>query len=541
MKHKDYLIPWDKDSLKVNRTDILILGSGIAGLYASLKLKDEYAVTIITKNKITESNTEHAQGGIAVALSMDDSPNVHLEDTIKAGAGLCNIDAVKIMAEKGPDCVKDLIELGTKFDRVNNELDFTREAAHSRKRVLHALGDATGSEIERSLVEIVGNSPQIFVAENTFAIDLLRNKDRSISGVLVFNEKENKMEAWLAKAIILATGGLGQLYKYTTNPEVATGDGLAAAYRAGAELMDMEFVQFHPTALLLPGVPSFLISEAARGEGAKLVNQQGERFMENVPGQELAPRDVVARAIWSQMKDGQVYLDFTYASIKRLEERFPKISKTCLQYGIDITKNPVPIGPAAHYMMGGIKVNNSGETNLPNLYACGECSCSGLHGANRLASNSLLDGLVFSAVIAEAIKKKRLTMPNWDEVTCFPDSGVSREPVERLNSSPELGQLRTEVREIMWAKVGIIRDEQGLKEAAESLEKYYNSFLPAHTVDEMEIANMLELGLLIIEAAIDRRESRGGHFRSDYPLTDGNWQKHCVQKKGGRNVRYESV
>jgi L-aspartate oxidase len=523
------------------RPDILILGSGIAGLYASLKLKDEHDVTIITKNKITESNTEHAQGGIAVALSLDDSPNVHFEDTIKAGAGLCNIDAVKIMAEKGPDCVKDLIHLGTRFDRVNNELDFTREAAHSKKRVLHALGDATGSEIERSLVEIVSNSPQIFVAENTFAIDLLRNKDQSIAGVLVFNEEENKMEAWLAKAIILATGGLGQLYKYTTNPEVATGDGLAAAYRAGAELMDMEFVQFHPTALLIPGVPSFLISEAARGEGAKLVNQQGERFMENVPGKELAPRDVVARAIWSQMKDGQVYLDFTYASINRLEERFPKIAKTCLQYGIDITKSPVPVGPAAHYMMGGIKVNNSGETNLTNLYACGECSCSGLHGANRLASNSLLDGLVFSAVIAETIKKKKLTMPSWDEVTCFQDSGGNRELRERSKGNLRSGQLRAEVREIMWEKVGIIRNEQGLREGEERLEKYYNSFWPSLKVDEMEIANMLELGLLIIEAAINRRESRGGHFRSDYPLTDGDCQKHCVQKKGVRKIRYESV
>lgn len=539
MKHKDYLIPWDKDSLKVNRTDILILGSGIAGLYASLKLKDEHEVTIITKNKITESNTEHAQGGIAVALNREDSPKLHFEDTIKAGAGLCNIEAVNIMAEKGPVCVRDLIELGTKFDKVNNELDFTREAAHSKNRVLHALGDATGSEIERSLVEVVNASPQITVAENTFVIDLLRKRDQSIAGVLVYNEADNKMEAWLAKATILATGGIGQLYKYTTNPEVATGDGIAAAYRAGAELMDMEFVQFHPTALLLPGVPSFLISEAARGEGAILVNQHSERFMENVPGKELAPRDVVARAIWSQMKNGQVYLDFTYASIKRLEERFPKISKTCLQYGIDITRDPVPIGPAAHYMMGGIKVNNSGETSLPNLYACGECSCSGLHGANRLASNSLLDGLVFSAVIAETIKKKNLTMPDWNEVACF--SNVDGEGEEIVNGIPESGKLRTEIREIMWENVGIIRDQRGLTEVANRLEKYYYSFLPGPKVDEMEIANMLELGLLIVEAAIDRRESRGGHFRSDYPLTDVSWQKHCVQKKGGRNIRYESV
>lgn len=406
MKHNAYLIPWDKKSLKVNQTEILILGSGIAGLYASLKLKGEYQVTIITKSRITESNTEHAQGGIAVALNVDDSPGVHIEDTLKAGAGLCNIEAVKIMAEKGPECVRDLINLGTEFDRVNNELDFTREAAHSKNRVLHALGDATGGEIERALVEVVQKSSGIRVEENTFVIDLLREADQSIAGALVYNEDNKKMEAWLAKAVVLATGGIGQLYKYTTNPEVATGDGLAAAYRAGAELMDMEFVQFHPTALLLPGAPSFLISEAARGEGAKLVNHQGERFMENISGKELAPRDVVARAIWSQMKTGQVYLDFTFASIQRLEERFPKISKTCLQYGIDITKTPVPIGPAAHYMMGGIKVNNGGETNLPNLYACGECACSGLHGANRLASNSLLDGLVFSAVIAGTIKRK---------------------------------------------------------------------------------------------------------------------------------------
>jgi len=327
MNENEYLIPWDKDKLEIFQTEVLILGSGIAGLFAAIKLCPKYEVTVLTKKDVMASNTEHAQGGIAVALNEDDSPEFHYGDTIKAGAGLCNLKAVKILAEKGPECVSKLIDFGTKFDESNNKLDFTREGAHSKSRVLHAHGDATGGEIERALVEVVHSSP-ITVKENYYLIDFVKNSKAEVCGALVLNNLTLAMEIWLAKAVILATGGAGQMYKHTTNPAVATGDGIAAAYRAGAELMDMEFIQFHPTALLLPGAPNFLISEAARGEGAVLINSRGERFMEDVPGKELAPRDVVSREIWKQMQTGRVYLDFSPMGHSKVEQRFPGIYKT---------------------------------------------------------------------------------------------------------------------------------------------------------------------------------------------------------------------
>lgn len=535
MKDADYLIPWDKNNIDVNYTEVLILGSGIAGLFAGIKLSDKYEVTILTKRKIMESNTEHAQGGIAVALNQGDSPEIHCGDTIKAGAGLCNLQAVRILAEKGPECVRELIAIGAQFDRLNDKLDFTREGAHSKKRVLHAKGDATGGEIERALVAGVYARSRISVKENCYVVDFLKNIKDEIVGVLVLNNERGRLEAWLAKAVILATGGLGQLYKYTTNSSVATGDGMAAAYRAGAELMDMEFIQFHPTALQLPGAPCFLISEAARGEGAKLLNFRGERFMEKIPGQELAPRDVVTRAIWEQMKYGPVYLDFSCISLIRVQERFPNIYKTCLQYGLDISTTPVPVGPAAHYLMGGVRVNTSGETNLPNLYACGECACNGVHGANRLASNSLLDGLVFGSTAAERVKNEIAGTPRWKEVKPL------KIPVYNGNCTADTAKLRRQLQNIMWEKAGIIRDEKGLKEAQAVLTQLKEEYIPRVEVPELELGNMLTLGLIIVKAALERKESRGGHYRSDYPTTDVNWQKHSVNKRGDENVCYVSI
>lgn len=535
MTQSDFLIPWDKESVQVHNTEILILGSGIAGLFAAIKLSDKYHITILTKKNIMESNTEHAQGGIAVALNKEDSPEFHYEDTIKAGAGLCNLEAVKVLAEKGPECVKELIALGTQFDKNKGKLDFTREGAHSKKRVLRAKGDATGGEIERALVETV-RSRSIQVKENYYVIDFVKTGSDTIAGVLVLNKAKEQIEVWLAKVVILATGGLGQLYKYTTNPGVATGDGIAAAYRAGAELMDMEFVQFHPTALHVPGVPCFLISEAARGEGAILLNSRGYRFMEKIPGQELAPRDVVARAIWEQMKTGQVFLDFSCIKSQRVQERFPKIYKTCLQYGIDISTTPVPVGPAAHYLMGGVRVNIWGETNLANLYACGECGCNGVHGANRLASNSLLDGLVFAKTITEKliVQLSSSSLSKWEDIR-LPEIF----PKKVNNYSAD--EVREELREIMWEKAGIIRNAEGLSEAAARIIKFQSQFIPDLDVAQLELGNMLTLGLIIVKSSLERRESRGGHYRSDFPFSVGSWKKHSVIKRGDTNVSYVSI
>lgn len=538
MKENDFLIPWNRNDLDIYHTEILVLGSGIAGLFAAINLCNKYEVTVLTKKSVMEGNTGHAQGGIAVALNQDDSPEFHYQDTIQAGAGLCNLEAVKVLAEKGPDCVGKLIGLGTQFDRHGNKLDFTREAAHSKRRVLHANGDATGEEIARTLVEEIYMRP-INIRENNFVIDFLKNKANEVIGILIFNENTKNLEAWLARAVVLATGGIGQLYKYTTNPGVSTGDGIAAAYRAGAELMDMEFVQFHPTALLLPNVPNFLISEAARGEGARLFNDKGERFMESIPGQELASRDIVARAIWEQMRDGKVFLDFSFLGSNVARERFPNIYKTCMQYGVDITKTPVPVGPAAHYLMGGVRADIFGQTSLPNLFACGECACNGVHGANRLASNSLLDGLVFAEVVSEIIEQKIRTEPKWEDV----DKRVNRANSKQgsfeqgyLNSS----ELKTQLQEIMWDKVGIIRDKKSLLEAQDILLKLAETFKPVTGVSDLEVANMLILGLVIVQAALAREESRGGHFRSDFPLEDERKQKHSVSKKG-EEVRYVSL
>jgi len=533
MKDSHYLIPWDKKNMKVNYTEVLVLGSGIAGLFTAIKLSEKYKVTVLTKKNIMEGNTEHAQGGIAVALGQDDSPEFHYGDTILAGAGLCNLEAVKTLAEKGPECVRELIDLGTQFDRHDNTYDFTQEGAHSKRRVLHARGDATGGEIERALVAWVRGLP-IQVKENSYVIDLLKNKEDAIAGVLILNEQSGQVEAWLAKAVILATGGLGQLYKHTTNPTVATGDGMAAAYRAGAELMDMEFIQFHPTALLLPDAPSFLISEAARGEGAKLLNADGQRFMEGIPGKELAPRDVVARAIWEQMKKGPVYLDFSCLELPH--ERFPLIYKTCLEYGVDISKTPAPVGPAAHYMMGGVRVNTIGETNLPNLYACGECACNGVHGANRLASNSLLDGLVSASMITDQLKNADISPPVWEDI----------QPYDHLSSVSELrysdnNKIRTKLKETMWEKVGIIREKQGLIQAFDELTHFSDEYTPMVEVPDLELGNMITLGQIIVKTAIQREESRGGHYRIDFPYAETHMQKHSVLKRGDKHVRLISI
>lgn len=537
-----YLYPWSKSGMEIFDSDVLVLGSGIAGLYMAIKASQHFQVTVLTKKTLEESNTEHAQGGIAVAIDEADSPTLHFEDTLRAGAGLCDPLAVRTLVEEGPTCVDELMGMGAQFDRQDGELALTREAAHSHHRILHALGDATGWEIERALVAKVKECPKVTALEGRFVVDLLENYQGEIVGALVLNEGTGELEGHLAKSVVLATGGSGQVYSFTTNPSVATGDGMAVALRAGANLMDMEFVQFHPTALLIPKAPRFLISEAVRGEGAHLMNALGVRFMENVPGKELAPRDIVARAIWQEMNQGPVYLDFRPIGRERILERFPTIYQTCLNYGMDVLTAPLPIAPAAHYMMGGIATNSFGETSLPNLYAAGECACNGVHGANRLASNSLLDGLVFGARIVGKIRNKiKARRPSW-EVVRGPEAQLDGTGTNGLVKQSDDPDLRTRIQALMWNNVGILRDEAGLEKAAELLLAWERDVPPRPCVEDLETANMLTVGVVIARAAKERLESRGAHNRTDYPLRlDEPWQKHSLQGKKGYHVRYVPV
>ncbi|MDA8221204.1 L-aspartate oxidase [Desulfosporosinus sp.] len=537
-----YLYPWSKTGVKVFDSDVLVLGSGIAGLYTAIKASEQFKVTVLTKKTIEESNTEHAQGGIAVAIDEADSPTLHLNDTLRAGAGLCDPLTVRILVEEGLICVEELMGMGAQFDYHDGELALTREGAHSQRRILHALGDATGWEIERALVAKVKSSPNVSTFEERFVIELLENDRGHIVGALVLNGETGELESHLANAVVLATGGLGQVYSFTTNPSVATGDGMAVALRAGADLMDMEFVQFHPTALLIPNAPRFLISEAVRGEGAHLINAFGIRFMENIIGKELAARDVVARAIWEEMNHGSVYLDFRPIGEKRILERFPTIYQTCLKYGMDVLTMPLPVAPAAHYMMGGIATNSYGESSLPHLYAAGECACNGVHGANRLASNSLLDGLVFGARIVEKIGDKGPgKRPSWEDVLS-PEGSLNGTGIYRSKKPIDAQSLRTHIQDLMWDKVGILRNETGLREAVGLLLGWEQEVSSTGSVHELETVNMLTVGVAIAKAALDRKESRGGHFRSDYPVRlDESWQKHSLQHKEDNDVRYVPV
>ncbi len=534
-----YLIPWQREKARVYNTDVLILGSGIAGLYTAIKASEYWQVTVLTKKEMPISNTIHAQGGIAVALAEEDSPALHYEDTLYAGAGLCDTKAVRALVEDGPLRVEELIHRGANFDQKNGQLAFTQEGAHSRRRILHANGDATGEEIEGALIKETLANQKILVKEQQFVVDLLTSKKGEVIGALSLNS-QNQVEIYLAKAVVVATGGIGQLFSFTTNPEVATGDGIAVAYRAGAQVMDMEFIQFHPTALSIPGAPSFLISEAVRGEGAHLLNAQGERFMKDVPGMELAPRDVVARAIWGEMIRGQVTLDFRPIGRAKIKERFPMIVKTCLDYGVNVLEESLPVAPAAHYMMGGIRTDEQGRTNLPNLYACGECACNGVHGANRLASNSLLDGLVFGGRIVEEILRKENISPgvmpqigdlDTEDLEIEDFGKNTKEKISQANPKFERYQLQ----ELMWEYVGVIREEDGLEKALKLLQDWV-TFQPNGDRESLELKNLLTVGLCVTQAALARQESRGGHYRRDYPKSNDELLYHSLQRKGTNYV-----
>ncbi len=515
-------------------TDFLIIGSGVAGLRAAIELSSQGRVLILTKSRADESNTEYAQGGIAVAMSDEDQIGLHYQDTIRAGDGLCNGAAVRLLVEEGPARITELIQWGTHFDREGAKLAFTREAAHSRRRILHAQGDATGREINRTLLRKVHSLPGVTVRPYTFALNLLFGGDRC-EGVSYLIKGDGGVHEVRAKAVLLATGGIGATYRDTTNPDIATGDGHALAFKAGAALADMEFVQFHPTALKLANTPRFLLSEAMRGEGGKLRNASGQPFMSNYhPLAELAPRDVVSRAIFSETgRTGTdlVYLDLTHLPAGFVDKRFPGIYSTCLKFGLDIAHQPIPVFPAAHYMMGGVLTDLHGRTTVPGLFAAGEVACTGVHGANRLASNSLLEGLVYGARAgcAMATGRKKAYTPGLKHLCALPWNAGEDE------STPSEVSIRTTMSEL----VGIVRDEPGLREALVRLTRM--TFGRKQDQSVQEINNKLINARLIAGAAMNRLESRGAHFRSDYPeKNDSQWKKRLVAcyDLSERRVRY---
>src|SRR5262245_22809102 len=500
-------------------SDYIVIGSGVAGLRAAVELAQQGRVIVLTKDRLDESNTEYAQGGVAVALSDDDQIDLHVEDTLVAGAGLCDEKAVRVLIADGPKYITQLIEWGAQFDREGGALAFTREAAHSRRRILHARGDSTGREIVRALIAHAKKQPNIQLAAHAATVGLIVEDGRCV-GVQFIDPHESLRRELYARAVVLATGGAGQLFAQTTNPSVATGDGMAMAYAAGAMMCDLEFVQFHPTALALPDAPRFLLSEALRGEGAILRNHQGEAFAQRYDDRgELAPRDIVARAIVAEMeRTGArwMFLDLSHLKADFLRERFPKIFETCLRYGLDLTKDQLPVSPAVHYVMGGVKTDTRGRTTLKGLYAAGEVACTGVHGANRLASNSLLEGLVFGARAGAAVLEDSHPRPTW----------FDPEPVEFDLSQWRLDQrTKARVQELMWWKVGLIRRADDLKSAVEECTRLIEENVNERT------KNFAMLARLMAEAALWREESRGGHFRDDFKQRDDlHWRVHSAQQ-----------
>jgi len=540
--------------------DFVVLGSGIAGLSFALKAARHGSVAIVTKRARGESNTAYAQGGVACVFSGEDSFDLHVRDTLVAGAGLCDEKVVRTIVTEGPERIRELIDLGVQFDgRAQNggaesahsviiegrELDLTREGGHSMRRILHAR-DATGREIERALLRAVAENSSIEVFENHMAVDLITTgklgfatEDRCV-GVYVLDEATGEVETFRTDRLILATGGCGKVYLYTTNPGVATGDGVAMAWRAGANIANMEFVQFHPTCLFHPAARSFLISEAVRGEGGRLIDDKGEEFMAKYhPLGALAPRDIVARAIDAEMKRTGapcVYLDITHKPAEFLKERFPTIYDRCLSLGIDIAKQPIPVVPAAHYQCGGVLTDENGASSLRGLYAIGEVACTGLHGANRLASNSLLEAVV---VAHRALDHLLLHLPR----NGAPAGGDLRLPEWTSGDAHDVDEMVViyhnwdEIRRLMWDYVGIVRTDKRLRRASTRLtnllreiQEFYWNFKV--NTDLLELRNLATVAALIVDCALLRKESRGLHYTLDYPETDDRrWQKNTVLRR----------
>ena len=505
-------------------TDFVIIGSGVAGLRAAVELATSGArVTVLTKDKASESNTEYAQGGVAVVLSDDDDAELHEGDTLVAGAGLCDVRAVETLVTEGTKYIKQLIDWGTEFDREGGKLVFTREAAHSRRRILHAHGDSTGSEIVRSLIARAGAEKTISLVPFANTESLIVNGGRCV-GVRYLDPILRAPRDVFANGVILCTGGAGQLFLHTTNPPVATGDGMAMAYFAGAEMADMEFIQFHPTALSVEGAPRFLLSEAMRGEGGILRNSAGERFMDRYDERlELAPRDIVSRSIVAEMRrtgSRTVFLDMTALDAEFLRTRFPKIDETCKAFGLDIARDLLPVSPASHYCMGGIRTDLWGRTTVPGLYAAGEVACTGVHGANRLASNSLLEGLVFGARAGEAAAGDNRQKAVGSRQSTGQESPI-RNPQSAISTA-----VRKRVKRVMWERVGILRDATSLRRAIDEFDQISKSNLSVSS------RNFVTLASLVAKAALWREESRGGHFRTDFPEPLDEFRVHSVQRFG---------
>lgn len=533
--------------MKYSKYSAVVIGSGIAGLYSALKLEQQLnlpdGILLITKSELGESNSYYAQGGMVAVLksNKNDSVSSHVADTIKAGAGLSELNTIKFISENSDKVVKDLLTFGVEFDRdENGNFTLTKEAAHSVNRILHSGGDATGREMEIALCHTLQNHKNIKVYENSLAVDLLV-ENNTCDGVVIFHEKNSEYETVYCKTLILATGGLGQLYKYTTNPVGATGDGFALAYNVGAELQDMEFVQFHPTALAFDDKKNhnrFLISEAVRGEGAKLCNKDRVQFMYKYDERkELAPRDIVARSIFQEMKatnTTNVYLDTSDIPRDKLIKRFPTIANKCLDNGIDITKDLIPVAPAAHYFMGGVKTNLKGETSIKGLYAIGEVSSTGLHGGNRLASNSLLECVVCAYEVAEFLRNSDLSfdIPKNKKF----DKIISKYEIPNVENKIDVQNLKSKLKDLMWNNVGIYRNEKSLNDAINGLNELEKEFPKQDkylSKEEYEFKNMLISARLIVKSAIRRKESRGAHYRTDYLETNEVCEHSILSRRKG--------
>jgi L-aspartate oxidase len=523
-----YLVSFNPKRLAHRFTDVLVIGGGIAGLRAALAVPPELDVLVVTKDAVRESNSNYAQGGIAGVLSPEDRFENHIDDTLVAGAGLCDRDVVARVIRDAPEQIADLISWGTDFDLEGGQLALTREGGHSHRRIVHALGDSTGHEVMRAIIARARSAPNVTIRDETFTIDLLTHAGRCV-GALVWRPRNGKALVW-ARQVVLAAGGAGMVYRETTNPPVATGDGMAAAYRAGAELRDMEFMQFHPTVLYVAGSARSLISEAVRGEGAHLRDVTGHRFMpDEDPRAELAPRDIVARAIFRTMertRHPNVYLDLSHLDPTMVRSRFPGIDKVCRGFGLDITRDLVPVRPGAHYMVGGVTVDGDGRTTVPGLWAAGEVTSSGLHGANRLASNSLLEGLVYGASCGRLAAEVARKLP--DTLTALP---VSYKVPPAGDGPLDVADLTSSLRSLMVRKLGIVRDRAGMLEAKRNV-SFWNRYVLAREFDNRagwELQNLLTVARLMIESALTREESRGTHFRSDFPAPDdAHWLRHVT-------------
>ena len=520
------LIGFSPRELPHHFTDVLVIGGGIAGLRAALGIPGRYRVLVVTKDEDKESNSHYAQGGIAGVLDPEDRFDNHIADTLAAGKGLCDPEVVAMVVREAPERIGELIDWGVDFDQKNGHVALGREGGHSHARIAHALGDSTGREIMRAIIERARARNNIRLWQNSFTIDLLTHESRC-RGVLVWDRRRGLSLVW-ARAVVLATGGVGQLFRETTNPSIATADGHAMAFRAGADLRDMEFIQFHPTVLYLAGSTRHLLTEAIRGEGAYLRDRDGHRFMPSVhPAAELAPRDDVALAITAQMAKTRhpcVYLDLSHLEPDHIRARFPGIDRLLRQFDLDICKDPIPVCPGAHYMIGGVVVDTRGSTSVPGLWAAGEVTSTGLHGANRLASNSLLEGLVYGARVAHDIVAT-LDRQGPVPLEVPPISAPSLDPG---HGRIDLDDLRKSLRALMWRAVGITRDQAGLEDALAQVERWGKYLLPLEFDDPTgwSMQNMLLTARLVIASAIARQESRGVHFRSDFPNPNPKLNHH---------------